>query len=136
MKYSFIQSVKSDYLRLKKRLSGARILFNYSFILCFWYRVCHSLSNNQKPISKIILIFPYLIYSVTRLLTGIQLPHRTKVGKGLCFLHYSCIVIAQDTIIGNNCSIHQGVTLGRSFAGDKAGCPIIGNNVIIFPGLK
>lgn len=64
------------------------------------------------------------------------MPHRTKVGKGLCFLHYSCIVIAQDTIIGNNCSIHQGVTLGRSFAGDKAGCPIIGNNVIIFPGAK
>ena len=44
--------------------------------------------------------------------------------------------MAKDCIIGNNCTIHQGVTLGRAFGGKKAGCPSLGDNVICFPGAK
>lgn len=51
-------------------------------------------------------------------------------------MHYGGIVIAQGTKIGKNCSIHHGVTLGRAFSGTRQGCPIIGNNVVIFPGAK
>ena len=38
--------------------------------------------------------------------------------------------------IGRNVSIHQGVTIGRVFAGKKAGMPTIGDNVVIFAGAK
>lgn len=38
--------------------------------------------------------------------------------------------------IGKNVSIHQGVTIGRVFAGKNAGVPTIGDNVVIFAGAK
>lgn len=55
---------------------------------------------------------------------------------GISIKHFSCIVFAKDSRIGNNCTFHQGVTLGRVFGGIKSGCPTIGNNVIVFPGAK
>lgn len=36
-------------------------------------------------------------------------------------------MISKRTIIGNNCTIYQGVTLGKT----ASGCPILGNNVIV-----
>ena len=32
--------------------------------------------------------------------------------------------------------MHQGVTIGRTHFGKHAGCPVIGNNVIIYAGAK
>lgn len=77
-----------------------------------------------------------IIYKHIQHKTGIQLPIGTKIGEGLCFYHYGCIVIAQEVVIGRYASIHQGVTIGRIFNGKKAGVPTIGNNVVIFAGAK
>lgn len=60
-------------------------------------------------------------------MTGIQLPVGTKVGKGLFFPHFSCIVISKRAIIGDNCTIFQGVTLGKT----NHGCPLLGDNVVV-----
>lgn len=60
----------------------------------------------------------------------------TNIGGGLQFFHYNCIIIAQSVAIGKNASIHQGVTIGRVFAGKYAGVPTIGDNVVIFAGAK
>lgn len=60
-------------------------------------------------------------------MTGIQLPYK-KIGAGLVFGHYSCIIINTNTKIGENCTILQGVTIG-SIRGK--GVPCIGNNVLI-----
>ncbi|AXY02862.1 hypothetical protein D1115_17910 [Vibrio alfacsensis] len=39
-------------------------------------------------------------------------------------------------MIGKNCNISQGVTIGKINQGNKIGAPIIGNNVYIAPGAK
>ena len=52
------------------------------------------------------------------------------------FCHFSSIVFAQGVKIGRYCSIHQDVTIGRIFAGPKAGVPTLGDFVIVFPGAK
>ena len=44
------------------------------------------------------------------------------------------IVINHKSIIGKNCNLSQGVTIGRTFRGNKKGVPIIGDNVFIGPG--
>lgn len=59
----------------------------------------------------------------------------TKIGKALMFPHYSCIVINGAAIIGDNCTIYHGVTIG-SVRGPKGGVPRIGNNVVIASGAK
>lgn len=64
------------------------------------------------------------------------MPLETNIAGGLQFFHYSCIIIAQSVTIGKNASIHQGVTIGRVFAGKYNGVPTIGDNVVIFAGAK
>lgn len=44
-------------------------------------------------------------------------------------------MIAGKVIIGDNCTLHQNTTIGRSF-GLNGGTPIIGNNVVIFTGCQ
>ena len=39
-------------------------------------------------------------------------------------------------IIGSNCNLSHGVTIGVTRRGDKMGVPIIGDNVYIGPGAK
>lgn len=67
-----------------------------------------------------------------------QIPARTKIGKGFYFAHYYGIVINENAIIGDNVTIYNEVTIGyaRSHKTGKEGAPIIGNGVVIFPGAR
>ena len=58
-----------------------------------------------------------------------QLPKSTE------FCHYGFgVIIGSDTIIGENCTIHQNVTTGERYGTHPGGQPIIGNNVRIYTG--
>jgi serine O-acetyltransferase len=62
---------------------------------------------------------------------GFQFQYTTNIGKGLYLPHYGNIVINNQVIIGENCNIAQGVTLGNIKRGSKKGNPIIGDRVAI-----
>ena len=62
---------------------------------------------------------------------GFQIPHKVSIGKGLFMGHYGGIVINQSAVIGENCNIAQGVTIGRISRGEKTGSPVIGDRVWI-----
>ena len=55
-------------------------------------------------------------------------------GPGLSIAHYGCIAVNQNTRVGRNCRIHEGVTIGAT--GDNSDAPQIGNNVFIASGAK
>lgn len=76
----------------------------------------------------------YFIHKHYQYLTGIQLGFGAKIGGGLNFTHFSGIVIHGDTVIGDNCTIFQGVTIGSTRG--KGMPKRIGNNVIIYAGAK
>ncbi len=68
---------------------------------------------------------------IGRLLTGIEIHPQAQIGKN-CFIdHGMGVVIGQTSVIGDNCLIYQGVTLGGKGWDDKRRHPIIGNNVMI-----
>lgn len=67
---------------------------------------------------------------------GIAISPDVRIGAGFYIGHYGGIVVNQEVTIGDNCNISQGVTLGQSNRGERAGCPVIGNNVYIGPGAK
>jgi serine O-acetyltransferase len=67
---------------------------------------------------------------------GISISRDTKIGTGFYIGHFGGIVVNTDVVIGDNCNISQGVTLGQVNRGPNAGCPVIGNNVFIGPGAK
>ena len=54
-------------------------------------------------------------------------------GAGLSIAHYGTIVVNDKAVIGENCRIQEGVTIGASGGSDA---PVIGNNVFIGSGAK
>jgi len=67
---------------------------------------------------------------------AISIHWSTPIESGFYIGHFSGIFVNNDTIIGKNCNISQGVTLGRANRGSKKGTPVIGDNVYIAPGTK
>lgn len=129
--------INSDLRRLTNaKWGGVKYLFfNASFRITFWFRIGSYLRTKRNPLYRFLYGIVFLIHKHNQYLTGIQLPLETVVGKGLCFSHFSCIVINSSAIIGDNCTIFQGVTVG-SKRGPKGGVPRIGNNVVLASGAK
>lgn len=62
---------------------------------------------------------------------GYQIPIGTQIGKGLYLGHWGSIVINPLAILGENCNLAQGVTIGQTNRGTKQGVPVIGSRVWI-----
>ncbi len=65
--------------------------------------------------------------------TGISIPHTARIGPGLYIPHFRTIVIHGDAVIGRNCTVSHGVTIGAAGRGDRFGVPVIGDNVYVAP---
>lgn len=74
-----------------------------------------------------------------RFLTGIEIHPAATLGKRFFIDHGMGVVIGETTIIGDNVTIYQGVTLGGSGSPKTRGQkrhPTIGNNVVIGAGAE
>lgn len=85
----------------------------------------------RKPLS---LIYKLLKTGV-QIVSGIDLPCETQVGRRLVIEHFGGIVVSGDTVIGNDVTLRHGVTLGLRRTG-VPGAPVIGNGVDIGAGAK
>jgi len=68
-------------------------------------------------------------------LKGIEIPYQVSIGKGLRLVHPFEVVLAPQTVIGENCTIFNGVTCGVNHL-DRSGFPRIGDDVTLYPGAK
>lgn len=68
--------------------------------------------------------------------TGIEIHPGAQIGKGLFIDHGSGVIIGETTIIGDNCTLYQGVTLGGTGKEQGKRHPTLGNNVMISAGAK
>jgi len=59
---------------------------------------------------------------------GVYIPVEAKIGPGLCIYHGVGIVLHPACVLGRNCILRQGVTIG-SKDGTGETVPIIGNHV-------
>jgi serine O-acetyltransferase len=75
-------------------------------------------------------------YLLIQWLWGIELPRTARILPGLCIGHFGGIIVSGKAVIGANCTLMQGVTIGRSGDGEREGVPDIGNDVFIGPGAK
>lgn len=54
-----------------------------------------------------------------------------KIGPGFYIGHFGTIIVSADAVIGKNCNISPGVTIGRDHRGKRRGAPKIGDYVWI-----
>lgn len=68
--------------------------------------------------------------------TGIEIHPGAQIGKGFFIDHGAGVIIGETTIIGDNVTLYQGVTLGGTGKEQGKRHPTIGNNVMISTGAK
>ena len=68
--------------------------------------------------------------------TGIEIHPGATIGKGFFIDHGTGVIIGETTIIGDNVTLYQGVTLGGTGKEKGKRHPTIGNNVMIGAGAK
>jgi serine O-acetyltransferase len=84
-----------------------------------------------KVVKKILLVFAIIWQKWIEIISGISLPYSVTIGSGFYIGHFGNIIINASAVIGNNCNISQGVTIGVSGKSENRGVPVIGNNVYI-----
>lgn len=72
----------------------------------------------------------------TRKKTGIEIHPAAKIGKGLLIDHGMGVVIGETCVIGNHCTIYQGVTLGGTGKETGKRHPTLGDEVLVGAGAK
>lgn len=75
-----------------------------------------------------------LLYVLVRNFYGIELPVRTRVGRRLRIVHQHGIVIHPHAVIGDDCILRQGVSIGALRAGQGSEPPTLGDRVEVGAG--
>lgn len=68
--------------------------------------------------------------------TGIEIHPGAQIGKGFFIDHGNGVIIGETTIIGDNVTLYQGVTLGGTGKEQGKRHPTLGNNILIGAGAK
>ena len=130
----FIRNVKEEIAIVRERdpaIHSSMEVFLYpSFKVMLHYRVAHKLYEkghfflarwfSQRGVRK----------------TGIEIHPGARIGKGFFIDHGNGVIIGETTIIGDNVTLYQGVTLGGTGKEHGKRHPTIGNNVMISAGAK
>lgn len=95
-----------------------------------FHRFSHWLYN------KNLRTIPRLISQLARFLTGIEIHPGAEIGCGFFIDHGMGVVIGETSVIGNNVTLFQGVTLGGTGKERGKRHPTIGNNVVVGAGAK
>ncbi len=78
----------------------------------------------------------HLFLRIGRIITGIEINLGAQIGRRVFIDHGMGVVIGATAIIGDDCLIYHGVTLGSTKDIPGRRHPKIGNNVIIGAGAK
>jgi serine O-acetyltransferase len=96
-----------------------------------WYRVAHFFYKIR------LILLAKVLMNLGKVLTGIEIHPAAKIGKGLFIDHGLGVVIGETTIIGNDVTIFQGVTLGgRGNETTKKRHPTLCDGVMVAAGAK
>lgn len=88
------------------------------------------LRTSQNTKNKLMrLLCEYKLFRLCRKY-GIEIKTKTRIGRGFVMIHPYNITISPFAIIGKNCNIYKGATIGIS-NGKYPGAPQIGNSVQI-----
>lgn len=133
--YRGIRQVQRDITGIKERDPAATSVFEvltlYSGLHAVMaYRAAHFLHEKNLHFTA------RAISQLTKFLTGIEIHPGATIGNGLFIDHGSGVVIGETTIIGDNCTIYQGATLGGTGKQTGKRHPTLGDGVMVGAGAK
>ncbi len=136
---SYRQLILSDLYRGhgNVRLSSLikAVVFGEAYKYTFWMRTC-SFARARLVLRLTLFPLAYWMLRRYRYRFGIDIPPSIKVGPGLHIGHFGCLIVHGKVVIGKNCTLSQGVTIGKANRGRRLGYPTLGDNIYIGPGAK
>lgn len=81
-------------------------------------------------------VFYRMLYRKVRNTYGIDLPYTVQLGRRVVIEHQGAIIIHGHCIIGDDCIIRQGVTLGNRYLDRPLDAPKLGKRVNVGAGAK
>lgn len=111
--------------------SALEVVLTYSGLHALLaYRMAHRLLRAGYP------TLARIVSQLAKFLTGIEIHPGATIGRGLFIDHGMGVVIGETTVIGDNCTLYQGVTLGGTGKDRGKRHPTLGNNVTVGAGAK
>ncbi len=130
-KLFFSEEIKATLERDPAATGDLSIIFSYPGLhALFYYRLSHFFYGLK------LLFFARLISQTGRFLTGIEIHPGATLGKGLFIDHGMGVVIGETSVLGDNVTLFQGVTLGGTGKQKGKRHPTLGNNVVVGTGAK
>ena len=130
-----LKDIWLDVTAVKERDPAARskleVLLLYQGVhALIWHRFAHWFYQHKM------FFLARFISQLARFFTLIEIHPGAQLGHGILIDHGSGVVIGETTVIGDNCTIYQGVTLGGVGLNKGKRHPTLGNNVTVGAGAK
>ena len=111
--------------------SALEVLLLYQGIhALIWHRFAHWFYKHKM------FFIARLISQIARFFTLIEIHPGAKIGRGLFIDHGSGVIIGETTVIGDNVTLYQGVTLGGTGKEQGKRHPTLEDNVMVSAGAK
>ena len=129
-----VQNIKEEIRIIRERdpaiHSNMEVFLYPSFKVMLHYRLAHRMYLHRHY-----FLARWISQKGVRK-TGIEIHPGAKIGKGFFIDHGNGVIIGETTVIGDNVTLYQGVTLGGTGKEQGKRHPTIGNNVMISTGAK
>lgn len=130
-----LKDIWLDVTAVKERDPAARsrlevILLYQGVHALIWYRFAHWFYQHKM------FFIARFISQTARFFTQIEIHPGAKMGHGILIDHGCGVVIGETAVVGDNCTIYQGVTLGGVGLHKGKRHPTLGNNVTVGSGAK
>lgn len=129
-----IQNLKEEIRVIRERdpaiHSSLEVFLYPSFKVMLHYRLAHRLYEKKHY-----FLARYISQRGARK-TGIEIHPGARIGKGLFIDHGIGVIIGETSVIGDNVTLYQGVTLGGTGKERGKRHPTIEDNVMISAGAK
>ena len=127
----FREDIKAVFERDPAARSIIEVLTTYPGLRAIWmHRIAHWLWRKK------LRLLARVISEIGRFLNGIEIHPGAQIGKGFFIDHGMGVVIGETTIIGDNCTLFQGVTLGGTGKEKGKRHPTLRNGVVVGTGAK
>ncbi len=127
----FRHEIRACFERDPAAVSYWEVLLTYSGLhAIIFHRLAHALLKMKIP------FLSRFLSQLARHITGIEIHPGAKIGKGLFIDHGMGVVIGETSILGDNVTLFQGVTLGGTGKERGKRHPTLGNNVVVGVGAK
>jgi serine O-acetyltransferase len=129
MQKDCLMAADPHWLADVRRYAMPRPFLKEQSIWAVWvYRLGRRIDTRRDgAIKKICTGFYWLLFRFFETLVGISLPKSAAIGPGLRIWHFGGIFIHPAVVIGANCTLRQGVTIGNRHVDGPV--PVIGSNV-------